>query len=98
VLIIRLSSIGAIFGYHFITILSLLLRCIIILFLHMLSTNHKCTQPCYFPMLLKSAAQMEKTDWNSLTKSPRLRVALVVVPMELWSLSLFYFVESHHSL
>jgi hypothetical protein len=27
----------------------LLLLCIIILFLHLLSTNHKCTQPCYFP-------------------------------------------------
>jgi hypothetical protein len=26
----------------------LLLPCIIILFLHLLSTNHKCTQPCYF--------------------------------------------------
>jgi hypothetical protein len=52
-----------------------------------------CTQPCYFPMLLKPAAQMEKTDWNSSTKSPRLRVALVVVPMELWSLSLFNFLR-----
>jgi hypothetical protein len=38
-----------IFAYPFITVLSLLLPCIIILFLHLLSTNHKCTQPCYFP-------------------------------------------------
>jgi hypothetical protein len=29
----------------------------IILFLHLLSTNHKCTQPCYFPLLYKPAAQ-----------------------------------------
>jgi hypothetical protein len=36
-------------AYPFITVLSLLLPCIIILFLHLLSTNHKCTQPCYFP-------------------------------------------------
>jgi hypothetical protein len=38
-----------IFVYPFNTVLSLLLPCIIILFLHLLSTNHKCTQPCYFP-------------------------------------------------
>jgi hypothetical protein len=36
-------------AYPFITVLSLLLPYIIILFLHLLSTNHKCTQPCYFP-------------------------------------------------
>jgi hypothetical protein len=35
-------------AYSFITVLSLLLSCIIILFLHLLSDNHKCTQPCYF--------------------------------------------------
>jgi hypothetical protein len=34
--------------YPFITVLSLILPCIIILFLHLLSTNHKCTQHCYF--------------------------------------------------
>jgi hypothetical protein len=84
--------------YHFITVLSLLLLCIIILSLHLLSTNHKCTQPCYFPLLLKYAAQKEKVDWNSLTRSSRLRVAPVAVPVELWSLPLFHFVESRHSL
>jgi hypothetical protein len=51
-----------IYTYYFITVLSLLLPCIIILSLHLLSTNHKCTQPCYFPLLLKSAAQKEKMD------------------------------------
>jgi hypothetical protein len=56
VLIIGESSICAIFAYHFITVLSLLLPCIIILFLHLLSTNHKYTQHCYFPLLLKPAA------------------------------------------
>jgi hypothetical protein len=56
VLIIGESSIGAIFAYHFITVLSLLLPCIIILFLHLLSTNHKYTQHYYFPLLLKPAA------------------------------------------
>jgi hypothetical protein len=69
--------------YHFTTVLFLLLPCIIILFLHLLSTNHKCTQPCYFLLLLKPAAQKEKMDWNSLMRSSRLHVALVAVPLEL---------------
>jgi hypothetical protein len=84
--------------YPFITVLSLVLPCIIILFLHLMSTNHKCTQPCYFPPLLKPTAQKERMDWNSLTRSSRLRVALVVVPVVLWSLSLFRSTENHHSL
>jgi hypothetical protein len=62
VLIIGESSISAISAYHFITVLSLLLPCIIILFPHLLSTNHKCTQPYYFSLLLKHAAQKEKMD------------------------------------
>jgi hypothetical protein len=98
VLIIGESSIGAISAYHFVSVLSLLLPCIIILFLHLLSTNHKCTQPFYFSLLLKPAAQKEKMDWNSLTRSSRLHVAPVAVPVELWSLPLFCLVESHHSL
>jgi hypothetical protein len=32
--------------------------------LHLLSTNHRCTQPCYFSLLSKPAAQKEKMDWN----------------------------------
>jgi hypothetical protein len=48
-LIIGESSIGANFAHHFIIVLSLLLPCIIILFLHLLSTKHKCIQPCYLP-------------------------------------------------
>jgi hypothetical protein len=51
-----------------------------------------------FPLLLKPAAQNKKLDWKSLTRSSRLRDALVAVPVELWSLSLFRSVESHHSL
>jgi hypothetical protein len=88
----------SIFAYPFITVLSLLLSCIIILFLHLLSTNHKCTQSCYFPLLLKPAAQKERMDQNSSTRSSRLRVAPVVIPVVLWSLSLFRSAESHHSL
>jgi hypothetical protein len=83
--------------YHFTTVLSLLLPHMITLFLHLLSTNHKCTQPCYFPLLLKLDAQKEKMDWNSSMRSSRLRVAPVAIPLELWSPPLFYFVESRHS-
>jgi hypothetical protein len=79
-------------------VLSLLLPCIIILFLHLLSTNHKCTQPCYFPLLLKPAAQKERIDWNSSTRSSRLRVAPVVFPVVLWSLPLFHSTENRHTL
>jgi hypothetical protein len=63
-------------------------------FLHLMSINHKCTQPCYFPLLLKPAAQKEAMDWNFLTRSSRLRVALVAVPVVLWSLPLFRSAES----
>jgi hypothetical protein len=98
VLIIGESSIGVISAYHFSIVLSFSLPRIIILIVHLLSSNHKCTQPCYFPLLLKPVAQMEKMDWNSSTKSSRLRVATVAIPMELWSLPLFRSVESHHSL
>jgi hypothetical protein len=62
VLIIGESSISPISAYYFITVLSLLLPYIIISFLHLLNANHKCTQPCYFPLLLKPAAQKEKMD------------------------------------
>jgi hypothetical protein len=50
------------------------------------------------PLLLKPAAQKERMDWNSLTRSSRLRVAPVAVPVVLWSLPLFRFTESHHCL
>jgi hypothetical protein len=85
-------------AYSFITVLFLLLPCIIILFLHLMSTNHKYTQHCYFPLLLKPAAQKERMDWNSSTRSFMLRVAPVVVPVVLWGLPLFRSAESHHSL
>jgi hypothetical protein len=79
-------------------LLTILLQFYPCYYLHFLSTNHKCTQPCYFPLLLKPATQKEKMDWNSSMRSSRLRVALVAVPVALWSLPLFHFVESHHSL
>jgi hypothetical protein len=98
VLIMEESCIGAFLHILFIIMLSLLLPCIITLFLHLLSTNHKYTQPCYFPLLLKPATQKERIDWNSSMRSSRLRVASVVIPMVLWSLPLFRSTESHRSL
>jgi hypothetical protein len=77
--------------YPFIIVLTFLLPCIIILFLHLLSTNHKYTQPCYFPLLLKPDTQKEGMDWNSSMRSSRLRVASVIIPVVLWSLPLFPF-------
>jgi hypothetical protein len=53
VLIIGESCITAFLLIIFFIVLSLLLSYIIILFLHLLSTNHKCTQYCYFPLLLR---------------------------------------------
>jgi hypothetical protein len=67
-------------------------------FLHLLSTNHKCTQPCYFRLLLKPAAQKENMDWNSSTRSSRLCATPIAIPMVLWSLPLFRFIESRRSL
>jgi hypothetical protein len=65
------------------------LPCIIILFLHLMSINHKCTQPCYFPLLYKPVAQKVKMVMkNFLMMSSRLRVAPVAIPMVLWSLLL----------
>jgi hypothetical protein len=59
----------------------------IILFLHLLSTNHKCTQPCHFSMLLKPAAQKLKKVWDSLMRSSRRAITPGRLPLELWSLS-----------
>jgi hypothetical protein len=83
--------------YNLIPFFPLLIPLHIIYSLHLLSSNHKCTQPCYFPLLLKPTAQKEKMDWNSLTRSSRLCVALVAIPVVLWSLPLFHFIESHLS-
>jgi hypothetical protein len=70
---------------------TLLLPLHTIYFLHLLSSNHKYTQPCYFLLLLKPTAQKEKMDWNSSMRSSRLRVAPVAIPVELCSPPLFHF-------
>jgi hypothetical protein len=78
-------------AYNIVSLFTLLLPCIIILFLHLLSTNHKCTQPYYFPLLYKPAAQKVKMDWNSSIRSSKLCAAPVAIPVVLWSILLFCF-------
>jgi hypothetical protein len=34
----------------------------IIYFLHLLSTNHKCTQPCYFPPTIQACCSEVEED------------------------------------
>jgi hypothetical protein len=64
----------------------------IILFLQLLSTNHKYTQPCYFHLLYKPAAQKVKMVMkNSSTRSSRLCTTPVAVHTVLWSLPLLRF-------
>jgi hypothetical protein len=58
----------------------------IIYFLHLLSTNHKCTQPCYVPLLLKPASQMAKMNWNTSTRSSRLTLPQL---MFMWCYGVF---------
>jgi hypothetical protein len=59
----------------------------IILFLHLLSTNHKYTQPCYFS---PTAQKMDMK--NPLMMSSRLALPQLL-SCGLWSLPLFYFVR-----
>jgi hypothetical protein len=74
-------------AYHYINVLPLLLPCIIILFLHLLSTNHKCTQPYYFLLLLKLVAQKMKKIWSTMIWSSRQTFVIDQFPVELWCLS-----------
>jgi hypothetical protein len=89
-LIIGESSISANSTYPFITVLSLLLPCIIILFLHLLSTNHKCAQPCYFPCC--SNLLLRRRRWSGILRLGVLGYILPRLPF-LWSHRVFcYFI------
>jgi hypothetical protein len=78
-------------AYTLITLFTLLYPLHITLLLHLVSMNHKFTQPCYFPLLYKPAAYKVKMDCNSLMRSSMLCAAPVAIPVVLWSLPLFYF-------
>jgi hypothetical protein len=55
--------------------------------LHLLSTNHKCTQPYYFFLLYKPTAQKLKEILNSLMRSSRRVITPGRLHVVLWCLS-----------
>jgi hypothetical protein len=85
-LIIGESSISVIFAYHFITVLSLLLPRIIILFLRLQSTNISVLNltifPCYSNLLLR------RTRWTGILRWWVLGYVLPRLPF-LWSYGVF---------
>jgi hypothetical protein len=54
----------------------------IIYFLHFLSINHKCTQPCYFPVLLR------RRRWTGILQRGVLGYVLPRLPF-LWCYGVF---------
>jgi hypothetical protein len=56
-------------------------------FMHLPSTNHKCTQPCYFLLLYKHVAQKVKEILDSLMRSSRRAITPGRLLVELWCLS-----------
>jgi hypothetical protein len=73
-------------AYPFITVLSLLLPCIVILLLHLLSTNHKCTQPCYFPYY--SNLLFRRRGWTGILRRGVLGYVLLRLSF-LWCYGVF---------
>jgi hypothetical protein len=71
------------FPFNLITALPLLLYLVYHCFLHLLSTNHKCNQTCYFPMLLKLAAQKLKEILDSSMRSSKRAITPGRLPLEL---------------
>jgi hypothetical protein len=57
----------------------------------LLSTNHKCTQPFYFPRATQTHCLEGEDGLEFFDEESRLRLAPVVIPVELWSLPLFHF-------
>jgi hypothetical protein len=95
---IKKSMCSFFFAYNFVIALSLILWSAYHIFPHLLSTNHKCTQPCYFPVLLKPAAQKLKKICDSLMMSSRRAITPGQLPVELCSLSAVLFESVQFSL
>jgi hypothetical protein len=91
------STVGAFSAFTLIIALPLILYPAYHYFLHLLSTNHKWTQPGCFPLLYKPTAQKPKKIWDSLMSSRR-GITPGRLPVELWchsvavSLRVFAFV------
>jgi hypothetical protein len=98
VLIIKESSISANSAYHF--YYSFIL--VITLHYHFIPALTEYQPQVYSTLLFSPAtqtcSQKEKMDWNSSMNCSMLHVAPIAIPMELWSLPLFRFIESRHSL
>jgi hypothetical protein len=54
----------------------------IIIFLYLLSTNHKCTHPCYFLCYSIPAAPKMEMLWNSLRWSSSLALPRLHIPVD----------------
>jgi hypothetical protein len=91
-LLINESSVGAYL------LIALCLTYFVVTFTYHLFTTLVEYQPYYFPLLLKLATKKDKMDWNYSMRRSRLRVASVAIPVVLWSLPLFHFADSRHSL
>jgi hypothetical protein len=66
--------------------------------LHWLSSNHKCTQSCYFSPATQTRCSEGEDGLEFFDEEFLVHATLVVVPVVLWSLPLFYFFKSHLSL
>jgi hypothetical protein len=80
-------------AYHFTTIYHCYYLALSFIFLHLLSTNHKCTQCCYFSLLYKYAAQKLKRIYGTLIWCFRLAITPDQLPVELCSLSVVMFLR-----
>jgi hypothetical protein len=70
-------------AYKFVIALPLSLYLAYHIFPHVLSINHKCTQPCYFFMLLKPTAQKLEEICDSSMRSFRRAITPSRLPVEL---------------
>jgi hypothetical protein len=65
-LIINVSSVGAFLLTALYLIYLVITPLHIIYFLHLLSTNQKCTQPCYFPPAVQTCYSEAEDDLEYL--------------------------------
>jgi hypothetical protein len=68
------------------TSFTLILPLYIIYFLHLLSTNHKCNQLCYFSHTTQTCYSELKKIWSTLKWCSRQAIAPDQLPVELWCL------------
>jgi hypothetical protein len=61
-LLINESSVGAFLLTAFYLIYLVITLCISFIFQHLLSTNHNCTQPCYFPPAIETCSFEAEED------------------------------------